>query len=166
MKSNLCVIGLAPEFTISISKMLASRLDMFYASVSEMMEFDLINVTEAKQIVGGDYIEKLENEKIKTLFSFKNAIITMDIGMFIRGSNAKNTNKSAYIIFLDIPYNLIMKLYKKQEKKPFDFDQQMLIYNERAKFCTNICDFHIELDCLNKRKVLARILDELKSYKY
>lgn len=166
MKSNLCVVGLAPEFTINISKMLAYKLDMFYASVNEMLEFDLINVMEAKQIVGSDYIETLENDKLKTLFSFDNAIITMDMGMFLRGDNAKVVNEAAYIIFLDIPYNLLMKLYKKEENKPEDFDSQMLVYNERGEFCRNICDFQIEIDCLNKRKIINQILQDLASHKY
>lgn len=166
MKSNLCVVGFAPEFTISISKMLAYRLSMFYASINEMLEFDIINIEEAKEVVGIDYIEKLENEKIETLFSFENAVITMDIGMFIRGDNVKKIKKSAYVIFLDIPRELLTKLYGKNEKRPEDLKEQLRIYDERTNYCKKKCDFYINLNCLNKRIIVAEILNKLKNHEY
>lgn len=166
MKSNLCVIGLAPNFTKNISKILADKLGMRYASVNEMLEFDLGSVIEARELVGTDYVEKLENQKIKTLLSFENAIIAMDIGTFVRGDNSHVVEKYAYTIFLDLPQGLIGKLYKKQEEKPVDFDVQMMVHDERSEFCRRTCDFDEQLICLDKRKIADQILRDLALYKY
>lgn len=165
MKSNLCVIGLAPNFTKNISKILADKLGMRYASVNEMLEFDLGSIIEARELVGIDYVEKLENQKIKTLLSFENAIIAMDIGTFVRGDNSHMVGKLAYTIFLDLPQGLIGKLYKKQEK-PVDFDVQMMVYDERSEFCRRACDFDEKLTCLDKRKITNQILRDLALHKY
>ena len=42
-KSNICVIGLSKLFADEVCKQLSVRLDMFYANVQDILEYELVD---------------------------------------------------------------------------------------------------------------------------
>ena len=78
MITNICIVGLLKKYTKSISKRVADTLDMFYADVTELLEYEYINMDNAEKIVGKEYMEKQEVKKIKALSTFENTLFTVD----------------------------------------------------------------------------------------
>ena len=102
MKNNLCIIGLTTSFTKRILNALATKLDMLYADVNEMLEFDLIDVVEAREKTSASYIDGLETKKIKELSTFDNVIVGMDYQTFMKGNNSQVALNNYYVLFLNL----------------------------------------------------------------
>ena len=75
MITNICIVGLLKKYTKSISKRVADTLDMFYADVTELLEYEYINMANAEKIVGKEYMEKqpkaIEQEINEVVNGFK-----------------------------------------------------------------------------------------------
>ena len=67
MVSNITIFGLNNTFAKEVGRFLSDELEMFFADVMELLKFDFINLVEAQNIVGKEYILKQERVKIKTL---------------------------------------------------------------------------------------------------
>ncbi len=78
MVSNITIFGLNNTFAKEVGRFLSDELEMFFADVMELLKFDFINLVEAQNIVGKEYILKQERVKIKTLSSYENTIISCD----------------------------------------------------------------------------------------
>ncbi len=166
MKTNLCIVSLSSLLTKTIAKCLSERLGMFYVDVNEMLQFELVDIVDAQQRTSVEYIEKVKTKQVKNLASFENTLISIDVSTFLQKDNAKNIDKGAYIIFLNVPQTSLKKLLKKEGKDQSDEYVQMLVYNERTQFCQNICDFEIEVSSLNKKNIVSQIVKDLSTYKY
>ena len=60
MADNIVVFGLNNNYVKTIGKMLADELEMFFADVLDLLKFDFIDLVQANNIVGKDYILKQE----------------------------------------------------------------------------------------------------------
>lgn len=114
MVSNICMVGLLQNYTKTVCKCIADALEMFYADVRELLEFDLISLAEASKIVGLDYIEKQECNKIKTLASYENTIFTMDYLSLNQEDNLNNVKQGSLLVYLKLSKRLFTKLVKKE----------------------------------------------------
>ena len=61
---NLCVVGLANKFTDDLCNKLSIYLDMYYANVQKILDYEL-QVEDMEKICGKDYLLKKQKSVIK-----------------------------------------------------------------------------------------------------
>ena len=110
-KKNICVIGMSPEFADSIAELLADKLDMFFANVNDLIEFDLIDVAETEVVCGRDYLLKIEQKKVKEVCSYENTIVTMDYSILNDDENIKTIKENCLLIYLKLNIENFLKNY-------------------------------------------------------
>ena len=96
MNPNLIIIGFDNEFISRLGKYVADRLDMLYADVLELIEYNLINSNEALLRCGREYIEKEERKTVSAISEYENAVISIPYDIFI--NNKKVLTKDAFIV--------------------------------------------------------------------
>ena len=59
-KKNICLYGLAKQFTDEVGKELSKKLDLYYANFEKIFEFEMIDLERLEDICGKDYLIKKE----------------------------------------------------------------------------------------------------------
>ena len=96
MKTNIALICLLENYSKSVAKQLAEKLEMFYVNVDEMIEFELGDENHILETLGDTaghkYIEECENKVVKNVTTFENTVICMNPAeMFTQDNfNVKN----------------------------------------------------------------------------
>ena len=163
MVSNICMVGLINNYTKNVSKCVADALEMFYADVRELMEFDLINIAEASQIAGLDYIEKQESNKIKTLATYENTIFTLDYLCLNKETNLKNVKSGALIVYLKVGKTLLKKLLEKEE---LPNSEEMLLesmFDEHNRLLCSYADVVVDIKS-EKQDFVKLVLNKIEEY--
>ena len=96
MNPNLVIIGFDNQFISRLGKYVADRLDMLYADVLELIEYNLVNSKEALLRCGREYIEKEERKTISAVSEYENAVISIPYDIFI--NNSKYVSKDSFIV--------------------------------------------------------------------
>lgn len=164
MKSNICVIGLEPKYTKEIAKKLSDKLEMFFADIDELIEFDLIDSTKTEKICGREYLLKIEKNKVKTCCSYENTLLTMGYSILNNESNIEAVRNSCLLIYLKLSHEKYYKLMNKKDKSKSSIQLDNELFDDRDFICTNICDIIIRCDNLKISDILNSLLDEIYNY--
>lgn len=163
-KTNICIIGLTKLFTDEVCKQLSSGLEMFYANVDELLEYELQDKNKIEEICGREYLVKEELSVIKRACSFDNTIINIDY------VNLNNETALGYI--KDSCLIIYLKLNKEDFKKEIAKDgqtfNQMIISNDlfddRDLICVSLADIVAEIGDTNVEKVLNVINEKILEF--
>ena len=121
MVSNITIFGLNNTFAKEVGRFLSDELEMFFADVMELLKFDFINLVEAQNIVGKEYILKQERVKIKTLSSYENTIISCDFRSLNTPDNYANLHNGSVMIYLKLSNESLSEV-NKTFKDSSDYD--------------------------------------------
>lgn len=163
MVNNICMVGLLKTYTKNVAKCVADALEMFYADVRELMEFDLINLAEASKVAGLDYIERQENNKIKTLATYDNTIFTLDYLSLNNESNLENVKTGCLLIFIKVGATYFNKLLKKEDIPNSEEILLKTMRTEHNKVLSEYADIVVEITN-EKQDVLELILNKIEEY--
>ena len=128
MKSNICVLSVDKRYSRIVGKHLSDCLDMFFADVNALLEFDIINIDEAEQTCGVGYIKKLEESKVKHVVSYDNTLLTLNADMLNSQKIHDYIKNKSLVIFLDMDKKSFVaklnnqKLDKSDRKLQIDMD--------------------------------------------
>jgi len=159
-KKNICVIGMVPEFTNGIAETLADKLDMFFANVNDLIEFDLIDVAETEIICGRDYLLKIEQKKVREVCTYENTVITMDYSVLNNDENIKTIKDNCLLIYVKLNRDNFLKKFRVGKKN--DFNE--LLFNDRDFICTNIADVVADCNFLTQKESVELLIEEIKRY--
>ena len=148
MKENICVIGLYNNFVKSLAKSISDSFDMFFADITELVQFDLLDVDNARNLCGDDYVKKVENNKVKTISSYSNTLFTLDYSLLNNDDNLNRIKQSSYIIYLKLSKDELKKNMLNNNLKHQEINLKIDLYDYRNAFCEKYADFVI--DCNNK----------------
>lgn len=164
MKGNICVIGLVKSYTKNIAKKVSDKLDMFFGDLDELMEFDLIDLNNVKNICGQEYVDKVEQSKMKMLVSFENTLSTFNYSLLNNKNNLNNIKSKSIIIFIKLnKVNAKNKLIRAGVKKD-DLNLQLDLLNERNKLCEKYADIVVDANDLSINKVISNIKEQLLNF--
>lgn len=164
LKNNICVIGLADNYLKLIGKQLADELDMFYADINELLQFDLINVEEAKQKSSAEYILGLESKKVKSVSTYDNIVYTMSYATLTNKKNYNYVTKNSVVVYVrmgDVTYKKALKQQKvtqNQQKLAF------LVRKDRNKLCKELADIEVLARTLNIKTNVKNILKAINKH--
>lgn len=158
MKNNICVIGLANKYTKHIASRLARTLEMYFADVDDLIDFDVISKEETINLCGREYLEKIERKKVKQAVSFENTLVTLNHTLLNDVKNCERIDENCLVIFLKISHELYEKKLTNEKVKKLGKILALSLINERNTICESMSDIIVECD----GKTLTNIIQEIK----
>ena len=157
MKQNICVIGLNNDYVANIGKAIADAFEMYFADITELIKFELMDVEYARALCGEDYIHKVERSKVKAVSGFENTLFTMDYSLLNDEVNYEKTKHNAYVIYLKLGKVELEKLVDSMKNpSPLIYD----VYEFRNNLCEKYSDFMIECDGKNVKRIIKEVSDK------
>ena len=147
MVSNITIFGLNNMYAKVVGKQLADELDMFFADVMELLTFDFINLAEAENVVGRDYILKKERSKIRTLSTYENTVICCDYRSLNTIANYNNLKSNSIMIYLKLNEKSLNKINSNfKDESNFDLfsDVRMGLLENKAHITCDVSNLNVE----------------------
>ena len=162
MISNICIVGLLKNYTKRISKRVADTLEMFYADVTELLEYEYINMASAQAIAGKEYMEKQETKKIKALSSFENILFTVDNYYLNNDKNLRYIKNGALVIYLRLNERMFNKCLKAEKLSKQEMTLLKNVAPERDMLLNGYAD--IVVDVSKDKNIEKNILTKIEEY--
>lgn len=163
-KTNLCIIGLTKLFTDEICRQLSSALEMFYANIDELLEYELQDKNKIEEVCGREYLVKEELSVVKRACSFDNTVINIDYANLNNETALKYVKESCLIIYL----RLNKDNFKKEISRDGQSFNQMIISNDlfedRDLICSKITDIVVDIADININSALNNINEKILEY--
>ncbi len=159
--TNICVVGLTKIFTDNICKELSSKLDMFYANVSELLEYELMDANKMEEICGKEYLVREELGVIKRVCSFNDTLINIDYINLNNETALKLVKDSSVLIYLRLSKERYKEELLREEQS---FNQRLIasdLFEDRDFVCTSIADAVVECGDLDTPDILIKISEKL-----
>ena len=101
-KKNICLYGLAKQFTDEIGKDLSTKLDVYYANFEKIFEFEMIDLDRLQEVCGQEYLEKKETSLLKRLCTYDNTLINLDYSLLNSEVNRGVLADNCLIIYIKL----------------------------------------------------------------
>ncbi len=164
MKNCICITGLAGKFTENITKKLAKELDLYYANVINMLEFDIIDIRNTINICGLDYYKKLVAKKLKELTTYENDIVYLNY-YILQYSECRPVIREKFItIYLDLPEQRYAKLIEDENLTELEAKLEKGVYKPRNKHFSSICDIIVKCKNKSETDIVNSIKKEIINY--
>lgn len=154
------------SFKKKVAKTLADKLELYYVDVLDFMEFNLINLSEVLSTCGVEYLNKIERKTIKDVASFENTVITTELGHLTDKDNVDALKADSYFVYLrfdkDFYSKQITKCQNVEEVSALKVGE--IVFDENEKHLVSISDIIIDLNTLNEKIAVKKIIKELNCY--
>lgn len=166
MVSNIVIVCLLDDIKKKVGLKLADMLDMFYADINDLVEFDVINSEDVENKMGTEYFEKLLNKQVQNVSQFENSVITADIKTLTKEKNVKALKESSIIVYLQVSAKKYMNFLKKKNKgemAPIDVINSNMFF-DRDKLSGKACDILINCKTNFSGLIAKKIVKELNKF--
>lgn len=162
MKKNISIIGLTNSFKKSIAKKLADELEMVFADVNDLMEYNLIN-DEMLAVAGQDYYNKNERKTLETVLSYQNTVLTVNFSTLNKLNNFDILKQNSLIIYVALNYADFQNL-SQQEYDNNVLKLNQIVFNDRDLIMRKYADIVVEVNHLTLNNVIEKTLDSIGKY--
>ena len=162
MKTNLVLVGLLNDKTRKLAEKLALDLELYFADLDKLVEYNLFNIQEIQENCGVEYFNKLKQELIKDVSTYENTLIYMPFDMFIEGKNSEYFNKYGTTVYLDFDKKVIKQYFNGEQKNEAEIF--FLNYEERKNFLEQEANITIKLQKDDFEKNLKNIKKIIEDY--
>lgn len=162
LKKNITIICLSTKFRQSVAKKLADELEMFYADVNDIMEYNLIN-SEMLEKAGQEYFDENERKTIKTIASYENTVLTLNYSTLNKNDNFELLRQNTLIIFIELEYSCFVKLNKEENAMPLAKVNE-IAYEDRTKNIGNLADIVVSQTQADVTNTVSDILGGISNY--
>lgn len=164
MKTNITIVGLAKEYTKKVAKDFADKLDMYYADITDLIQFDLINVEEAEKTCGKEYIRNVEATKIKTVTTYDNSVITVNFHALNNEKNLKYIKENTLLIYLKLSKDELGDKLNLDINKDAQIKLAETVFEDRDYILSKVCDIIINVKGLQDKQVVKLIGKSILDY--
>ena len=150
MLTNITVFALNNNYAKTVANHLADELEMFFADVMELLTFDLINIVEATELTGKDYVLRKEQSKIKTVSTYENTIISCDYRSLNNEVNYENLHAGSVMVYLKLNADALKKVnleYRENNNIELFSDVRMELLEEKADVVCEVSNMDISQAC-------------------
>jgi len=167
MKTNIALICVLNNYSKNVSKMLSDKLDMFYADMEDMIEYELIDSKHILETLGDKegkkFIKKIETDVIKNVSSFENTFININPVLLFSGRNFSQLQKTCFVIYAQIsPKYFDARTKHNGDVIPADITD--ITFGERDKKYVEKADVVVNCSTLRESKAVKKIMSELNSF--
>ena len=162
MKKNITIICLVNDYKKRVAKALADELEMFYADVNEIMEYNLIN-DEMLQKAGQQYFDENESKTVKTIASYNNTILTLNFSTLNKGKNMEILKKDSLIIYLKLNFEKFCELNRLENTKSI-IKINELAFDDRDTYISSFADIIINVLDMELASVINEIINGINKH--
>lgn len=162
MKKNITIICLSSQFRKTVAKKLADELDMFYADVNEIMEYNLIN-SEMLEKAGQEYFDENEQKTLKTISSYENTVLTLNYSTLNKNNNFALLKQNTLIIFMELDYSCFKVLNSQENSSPLASINE-IAYQDRTTNIANLSDIVVHESVAEVSTAVADIIKGINDY--
>lgn len=162
MKANITVIGLVGNFKKNVAQALADKLEMIFADVNDIMEFNLIN-SKMIEHAGQDYFDKNESKTVKLLASYENTVITLNLSTLNKNNNIQILKENSVVVYLRLNFEQFQIINKIENYGALESINKRA-YKGRDMLLNKMCDICVEVEDMNTNNVVDNIILGLKNY--
>ena len=164
MKKNITIVGLAKDYTKKIAKKFADKLEMYYANITDLIQFDILDIAEAEKTCGKEYIRKLEASKIKTVTSYDNSVITVNYNALNNETNLNYIKQNTLLIYLRLDKDELTNKLNEDVTKVSQIKLAQTVFNERDFILSRVCDITINVKNLTDTQLIKMIGKSILDY--
>lgn len=163
-KGNICIIGLSKQFTDYVGRQLSMRMDMFYANIQEILEFELMNINEVEEVCGLDYLQREESSIIGRVCSYDNTLVCMEYS-YLNDDNILNIVKeNCLIIYLHLDEKRYLKELANENMSESEKKLNVDIMQDRDFLCKGLSDITIECGNLQNNDLIDNVIEHILKY--
>ena len=163
-KSNICIVGLSKQFIDEVCRQLSNKLDMFYANVQEIIEFELMDLAKVEEICGVEYLLKEEKSIIRRVCTYENTLINIEYSSLNNESTLDIVKHNCLLIYLRLDSN---RFIAEQNREALSDNIKLInqdVFSDRDFICNKVAD--LTIDCLNLRgqELETMIIEQILKY--
>ncbi len=164
MKKSICIFGLASGFSKNVAQRISNKLEMHFACVEDLIEFDLINPSEVKKICGAEYLKKIERKKVKEATSFENTIVYLRFALLNDELNFKHLKNTCVMVYIALNEDSYEKKISRDKLSKLEKILSLGVFKDRDTLLKNRAD--IVVDCSNTlpEKSATRVKNAIFNY--
>lgn len=163
-KANICIIGLSKTFTDKVCKQLSMRMEMYYANVQDILEFELMDLERVEKVCGPEYVLKEERSIIKRVCSYDNTIINVDYSSLNNDVNLEVITENCLLIYVRLDE---MRFLQELETEGLTINVMQLkkdLYQDRDFICQKFSDITVDCDQLVDNDLIDVIIEKILGY--
>lgn len=163
-KANICLIGLSNQLIDQLGLELSKKLDMFYANVQKIIEFELFDMQKMQEICGKEYLERKESGILRRICTYENTVLSVEYPLINSDYNYDNLNNSALIIYVRLG---LKKLKKKYETENITEGAKLInidLFEDRDYICKRKADIVVDCDNLEENHIVDVIMGEIVKF--
>lgn len=160
-KLNICVVGLARDFTDKVCADLASGLELYYANVEKILEFELFDQENMEKVCGKDYLLREEKSIIKRLCSYEDTLINLNYFNLNNEEILGIVKEHCLLIYLHMSeVRFLEELEKSSANNVFD----SALFCDRDKLCREEADIVVDCGVLEVNEVTKLTYNSIIKY--
>jgi len=161
-KVNVCVVGLAKDFTDKVCIELSELLELYYANVEKILEFELFDHENIEKVCGKDYLQKEQNSIIKRLCTYEDTLINLNYYNLNNDEILNNIKENCLLIYLQVSLDKFNDAIDALDENNHIIDKALFI--DRDRICKSEADIVIDCKDLAVTDVVKLISDNIISY--
>jgi len=146
-KSNVCIVGLSKQFTDNVCQQLAIKLEMFYANIDLLFEYELSDMDKIEKVCGIEYLVKEQVSIVKRTSGYDNTLINIDYPLLNNDEILDIIKQNCLLIYIRISKDK----FEKELNSNIDSDSLKIIeidaFDDRDCLCQNMVD--LVVDCVD-----------------
>ena len=164
MKSNITFIALNKSLKKEIAKNLANKLEMFYIDINEFIQYQLQNINDVISINGLEYYNEEETRIVKTISTYENSLITLNLDTFFNANNYKYLKSNSLFIYLKVDFETYKTILDNENTSKSKTEKSLnkKVFNERDEILNKVCD--IVISYTEKSNLLNEIINSIKVF--
>ncbi len=159
---NIILVGFMGSGKTTVARILSQRHNMRFLDTDKLIEKkERLTVKEIFDKKGEKYFRELERKVIDNEILFcENCVIATGGGMPCFFDNMEKLKEKGWVVFLNLPFEDILKRVKGNDKRPLFKDQQRAyrLYSERMDCYRRA---HFTVDVTNSKEDAVRKIEEL-----
>ena len=163
-KANICIIGLLENFVDKYSFEISKKLDMFYANVSQIVEFELFDLHKMEELLGKDYINKEESSILKRICSYDNTLMNVNYSILNNEKNLQIVKENCLLIYLKLKKS---RFEREQDKENISDSLKLInsdLFKDRDYLCSIKADICVDCENLEDNRLVDKVFTEILNY--
>ncbi len=166
MISNLVIACLREDIKQQVVKVLADKMEMYYADIDELVKYEVINPQDVIDKVGVEYLQQLIDKQVYNISTYENTIITASDNVLTSSKNILALKTSSLIILIKIPFKAYKKYVTKQANgvlQPADIINLNMFF-DKEKIIEKSANIVVNAKWLNAKHIAKKVIKEIKKY--
>ena len=163
-KTNICVVGLSKHFTDIVCQQLAIKLDMFYANIAELFEYELTDLNKIEEICGIDFLIKEQISIVQRTCTYDNTLMCIEYPLLNNSEILKLVKNNCLLIYLNITKKDFEEELNKVESNKSSRIIEIDAFHDRDILCKYMCDLVVDCENLDMDSLITKIIKNIVEF--